>query len=69
MLVVSLMAFGVAIEELCPLSFYFYMWYYFGTYLDDDENIGVLVEPASCFCKSDLNCYVINKVFDYLNII
>ena len=43
------------------------MWYYFGTYLDDDENIGVLVELASCFCKSDLNGFVINKVFDYLN--
>ena len=31
----------------------------FGTYLDDDEDIGILVELASCFCKSECNGFVI----------
>ena len=36
-------------------------------YLDDDEEISILVELASCFCKSVFNGYVINKVFEKLN--
>ena len=39
----------------------------FGTYLNDDEDIGSFVEFASCFCKSELNGFVMNKLFEYLN--
>ena len=33
----------------------------FGTYLDDDEDIVILVELASCFCWSEFLGCVINK--------
>ena len=49
MFVILYMAFGVVIEELCP-SPLFLCVIPFGTYLDDDEDIVVLVELASCFC-------------------
>ena len=42
------MAFGVVIEELCP-SPLFLCVVPFGMYLDDDEDISILVELASCF--------------------
>ena len=46
------MAFRVVIEELCPSS-PFLCVVPFCTYLDDDdEDIGILVKLASCFCKS-----------------
>ena len=49
------MAFGVVIEELCPSPLLFLCVVPFGTYLDDDEDIGILVGLASCFCKSEFN--------------
>ena len=36
-------------------------------YLNDDEDIYILAELASCFCKSEFNGFVINKVFECLN--
>ena len=62
--VILYMAFGVVIEELCPSPLLFKCVVPFGTYLDDDEDISILVELVSCFCKSELNGYVINKVFE-----
>ena len=44
------MAFGVVIEELCPSPLLFLCVEPFGMYLDDDEDISILVELASCFC-------------------
>ena len=55
------------IEELCPSPLLFLCLVPFGMYLDDDEDISILVELVSYFCKSELNGYVINKVFEYLN--
>ena len=55
------------IEELCPSPLLFLCVVPFGMYLDDDEDISILVELVSCFCKSELNCYVINRVFEHLN--
>ena len=55
------------IEELCPSPLLFLCVVPFGMYLDDDEDISILVELVSCFCKSELNGYVINRVFEHLN--
>ena len=52
------------IEELCPSPLLFLCVVPFGMYLDDDEDISILVELVSCFCKSELNGSVINKVFE-----
>ena len=52
------------IEELCPSPLLFLCVVPIGMYLDDDEDISILVELVSCFCKSELNGYVINKVFE-----
>ena len=49
----------VLIEELCPSPLLFLCVVPFGIYLDDDEDISILVELVSCFCKSELNGYVI----------
>ena len=65
--VILYMAFGVVIEELCPSPLLFLCVVPFGMYLDFDEDIVILVELASCFCKSEFNGFVINKVFEYLN--
>ena len=40
---------GVVIEELCSSPLLFLCVIPFGMYLDDDEDIGILVELASCF--------------------
>ena len=61
------MAFAVVIEELCRFPLLFLCVVPFGTYLNDDEDIDILVELASCFCKSEFNGFVINKVFECLN--
>ena len=45
--VILYMAFGVVIEELCPSSLLF-LCVVLGTYLDDDEDIDILVELAFC---------------------
>ena len=50
MVVILYMAFGVVIEELCRSPLLFLCVVPFGTYLDDNEDIVVLVELASCFC-------------------
>ena len=52
------------IEELCPSPLLFLCVVPFGMYLDDDEDISILVELVSCLCKSEFNGYVINKVFE-----
>ena len=52
------------IEELCPSPLLFLCVVPFGMYLDDDEDISILAELVSCFCKSEFNGYVINKVFE-----
>ena len=65
--VILYMAFGVVIEECCPSPLLFLCVVPFGMYLDDDEDIDILIELASCFCKSELNGFVIYKVFEYLN--
>ena len=49
------MPFGVVIEEFCPSPLLFLCVVPFGMYLDDDEDISILVELASCFCKSEFN--------------
>ena len=64
MFVILYMALGVLIEELCPSPLLFLCVVPFGMYLEDDEDISILVELVSCFCKSELNGYVINKVFE-----
>ena len=61
------MTFGVIIEELCPSPLLILCVVPIGTYLDDDEDIGILVELAFCFCKSESYGFVINKVFEKLN--
>ena len=40
---------GVLIEELCPSPLLFLWVVPFGTYLSDDEDIGIFVEFASFF--------------------
>ena len=52
--VILYMAFGVVIEELCPSPLLFLCVVPFGTYLDDDEDIGILVELALCFVNQNL---------------
>ena len=56
------MAFGVVIEELFPSPHLFLCVVPFGMYLEYDENIDILVGLASCFCKSEFNGFVINKI-------
>ena len=65
--VILYMAFGVVIEELCPSPLLFLCVVPFGMYLDDDEDISILLGLASFFFKSEFNGFVINKVFEYLN--
>ena len=48
--VILYMAFGVVIEELYPSPLLFLCVVPFGMYLDNDEDISILVELASCFC-------------------
>ena len=48
--VILYMAFGVVIEELCPSPLLFLCVVPFGMYLDNDEDISILKELASCFC-------------------
>ena len=48
--VILYMAFGVVIEELCPSRLLFLCVVPFGMYLDNDEDISILVKLASCFC-------------------
>ena len=52
--VILYMTFGVVIEELCPFPLLFLCVVPFGTYLDDDEDIGILVELALCFVNQNL---------------
>ena len=47
--VILYMAFGVVIEELCPSPLLLLCVVPFGMYLDDDEDISILVELVSCF--------------------
>ena len=49
-IVILYMAFGVVIEELCPSPLLFLYVVPFGMYLDNDEDISILMELASCFC-------------------
>ena len=51
------------LEELCPSPILLLCVVPFGMYLDDDEDISILVELVSYFCKSEFNGYVINEVF------
>ena len=44
--VILYMAFWVVIEELCPSPLFILCVVPFGTYLDDDEDISILVELA-----------------------
>ena len=62
--VILYMAFGVVIEELCPSPLLFLYVVPFGMYLDQDEDIDILVGLASCFCKSEFNSFVINKILE-----
>ena len=48
--IILYMAFGVVIEELCPSPLLFLCVVPFGMYLDNDEDMSILVELASCFC-------------------
>ena len=48
--VILYMAFGVVIEELCSSPLLFLCVVPFGMYLDNDEDISIFVELASCFC-------------------
>ena len=50
--VILYMAFGVVIEELCPSPLLSLCVVPFGMYLDDDEDIDILVELAS---------YIVNR--------
>ena len=45
--IVLYMVFGVVIEELCPSPLLFLCVVPFGMYLDDDEDISILLELAS----------------------
>ena len=47
------LSFGLILKAL-PFPLLFLYVVPFVTYLGDDEDIGILVEIASCFCKSDL---------------
>ena len=49
MFVIFYMAFGVVIEELCPSPLIFLCLVPFSMYQNDDEDISILVELASCF--------------------
>ena len=60
--VILYMAFGVVIEELCPSPLLFLCVVPFGANLSDDEDIGIFVGFASCFCKSEFKGFVINKI-------
>ena len=60
--VILYMSFGMVIEERCPSPLLFLCVVPFGMYLDYDEDI--LVGLASCFCKSELNGFVINKILE-----
>ena len=62
--VILYMAFGVAIEELCPSPLLFLCVVPLGTYLNDGEDIGFLVEFASCFVNQNLMGFLINKMFE-----
>ena len=55
---------GVVIEERCPSPLLFLCVVPFGLYLDYDEDIDILVGLASCFCKSEFNGFVINKILE-----
>ena len=58
--VILYMAFGVVIEELCPSPLLFLCVVPFGTYLNDGEDIGILVEFALCFVNQNLMFFLIN---------
>ena len=62
--VILYMTFGVFIEELCPSPLLFLCMVPFGMYLDDAEDISILVGLASCFCKLEFNGFVINKILE-----
>ena len=47
--IILYMTFGEVIEELCPSPLLFLCVVPFGMYLDDDEDISILSELASCF--------------------
>ena len=47
--VILYLTFGVVIEECCPYPLLIVCVLPFGTYLDDDEDIVILEELASCF--------------------
>ena len=57
-------AFVVVIEELCPSPLLFLCVVPFGMDLDYNEDIEILVGLASCFCKSEFNGFVINKILE-----
>ena len=48
--VILYMAFGIVIKEHCPSPLLFLCVVPLGTYLDNGEDIVILVELASCFC-------------------
>ena len=58
MFVVLYMTFGVVIEELCPSPLLFLCVVPFGMYLDDDEDISILVELGS-YCNSKFNDFLL----------
>ena len=62
--VIFYMAFGVVIEKLCSSPLLYLCVVPFGMSLDCDEDIDILVGLASCFCKSEFNGFVINKIFE-----
>ena len=62
--VILYMAFRVVIEELCPSPLLFLCVVPFGMYLYYEEDIDILVGLASCFCKSEFNGFVINKILE-----
>ena len=53
--VILYLTFGVVIEECCPYPLLILCVLPFGTYLDDDEDIVILEELASCFFLSESN--------------
>ena len=78
MFVIMYMAFGMVIEEPCPSPLLFFCYYYFvvpfGTNLNDDENIGILVSLHhvlfGLFCLFFVNqngmvLWIVSKVFEY----
>ena len=52
--VILYMAFGVVKEELCTSPLLFLCLVPFGTYLDDDEDVGILVGLVSFFTIQNL---------------